>query len=55
MKITHSPTRLREIADAKEKKAIGKCGAEYHHLMQQVRDLRAEADELDKLTEKNVE
>lgn len=47
MKITHSPTRLRELADAKEKKAQGKTGAVYHELMQQVHGLRAEADEME--------
>ncbi|MFZ2172354.1 MAG: hypothetical protein WAW61_22300 [Methylococcaceae bacterium] len=47
MKITHSPTRLRELADAKEKKAQGKTGAVYHNLMQQVRRLRAEAEEIE--------
>jgi hypothetical protein len=50
MKIPHSSTKIRQIADAKEKLAKNKCGVEYHHLMKQVRDLRAEADELDKLT-----
>jgi hypothetical protein len=47
IQINHSPTRLRELAEAKEKKAQGKTGAVYHNLMQQVQGLRAEAAEIE--------
>lgn len=47
MTIPRSPAELRKIAAAKDKKALNKCGPEYHHLRQQAQGLRAEADKLE--------
>ncbi len=47
--LTSTPSELRKIADAKEKKAEIKTGAAYHTLMQAAQALRAEADEMERV------
>ncbi|MFA6213419.1 MAG: hypothetical protein WC714_28540 [Candidatus Obscuribacterales bacterium] len=48
---TSTPSELRRIAEAKEKKAASKTGAAYHALMQAAQALRSEADEMEGVTE----
>jgi hypothetical protein len=53
MQLDYTATKKRQIADAKEAKALKKTlgSQEYHALMQAAQALRIEADEMEGVTE----